>query len=124
MGCWNWTQIPAYATPGVQSHFFPHLLVERVSPCRDAEGTCAQGVSRRKAPAAGKRRIFPLPDQDSISYFTLILQTIKLLFTYSAEKELKIWQICLKKGKKPGLMLLLFDLAVWVGDRVSFDLSV
>lgn len=88
-------------------------------PCRDA-----WGVSRGKAPAAGKRWIFPLPDQDSISYFNLILQTIKLLFTYSARKELKISQRWLRKGKTPGLMLLLFDVAVWVGDRVSFDLSV
>lgn len=29
-----------------------------------------------------------------------------------------------KKKKTPALMLLLFDLAVWVGDQASFDLLV
>lgn len=57
MGCWNCNTTPAYDTPRVQSHFCPHLLVGSVSPCRDVEGAtgCAQGVSRGKGPAAGKR---------------------------------------------------------------------
>lgn len=79
-------------TPGVELANTSGVQVGRVSPCRDAEGTCGQGVSRGKGPAAGKRGIFPLPDQHSVSYFTLILQTKKLLFAYSVEKELKIWQ--------------------------------
>lgn len=97
-GCWNWTQSPACDTPGVQSY----LLVGSVSPCGGTEGTWAQGVSTVTGPAAGKRGIFPLPDQDRITYFTLILQTVNLLFAYSAEKDLKILQSWQKKDKKPG----------------------
>ena len=119
MGCWNWTQPPAYDILGVQSHFCPCLLVGRIPPCRDAEGTCARGVSRGKGPVAGKRWILPLPDQDSISYFMPILQTIKLLFASSAEKELKILQSWLKKGKKQDwcycCLILLFGWGIgWV----------
>lgn len=89
-GCWNWTQSPACDTPGVQSY----LLVGLVSPCGDTEGTWAQGVGTGKGPVAGERGIFPLPDQDSTTYFALILQ-----FACSTEEDLKILQRWQKKTK-------------------------
>lgn len=74
--------------------------------CGDTEGTWAQGVGTVRGPIAGEKGMFPLPDQDSITDFALILQS-----AYHAEKDLKILQRWQKKTENWGwcsycLMLL------------------
>lgn len=87
------------------------------TPCRDVEGPVPWGMSRGKGQGHVWGWIFPLRE-----YFCPHPPSNISPFHLQCWEGVKDTAKLAERKPPPGLMLMLFDLAAWVGARESFDL--